>query len=1118
MLLTQRKFLPLFLTQFLGALNDNLLKMAIITFITYHLQGSLTEKGILISSVNVITILPMFFISATAGQFADKFQRNSPVKIIKGIEILGIFFCIFFFYSGQYSLILLTLFVMSTRSAFFGPLKYSILPQHLKEAELISANAFVDTSTYLAVLFGTILGTYLHSPIFVLGFLFSSAVIGFISSFFIPVSPAPRPKAKLHKNILKDIRISYRKVSELKVIYQTILGISWFWSLAAVVMLLIYPLCESVLGTSRNAVSVFMLIFALGISLGAYLCTKILKGVVHPTYVPLSSLGMAVSMFALYWATNRYVPPFENLHTVPFFTSFVGIRMAIILFLLAFFSGMYLVPLNTFLQTRASKKYLATIIAGNNILNACGMVFLSVFVMLLFHLGVSIPQIFFFLSLVSILVAFYILTMLPDALPRSIAQSLLAIFFKVDVKGLEYFEKAGKRVLLIANHTSLLDGLLVAAFMPERLIFAINTHIAKKWWVKIFRPVVSLHPLDPTNPVALKNIIDELKKNQKCIIFPEGRITVTGSLMKVYEGAGVVANAANANILPVRIDGAQFSKFSYLKTKFKTTYFPKITITVLPPTKIKVEEGVSPSLRRKQIGDQLYTIMTNMMYQSSPIATPLFRALLTARKRHGKGHMIAEDIARRSISYYQLILKSYILGRYFEEKIPEKNVALLLPNSLANVIAYFALQSVGKVPAMVNFTQGEAQILSCLHTSGIQTLITAEKMVTLMELQAVIQKIEEAGIRVFYLEQVQEALSYRQKWIGVYRYYRRYTPKVDSSDIATILFTSGSEGTPKAVALNHENLQANRYQISSVFAFNESDVFFNMLPMFHSFGLEVGTILPILSGIKVFFYPSPVHYKIVPELVYDSNASILCGTDTFFQGYAKQANPYDFYNIKYAIVGAEKLKDTTSQIWMEKFGVRILEGYGITETSPVLAVNTPMYQKKNSVGKLVPGIQYRLEEVEGVAEGGRLFVKGRNIMKGYLKNGELESLPDGWYDTGDIVSIDEDGFVHILGRAKRFAKIGGEMVSLAAVEEVLQKKYPDIKLAVLSVQDPKKGEQLVLFTEAEQMDSKDILEYLKEEQYSELWIPKKILTKQEIPILGTGKTDYVKLREMLDTE
>lgn len=1118
MLLSKRKFFPIFLTQFLGSFNDNLLKMAMITFITYHLQASLTQKGILVNLVSIFYIIPFFLVSATAGQFADKFSRNRLIQILKASEIAFIGLTIFFVWSGQYAWVLLTLFLISMQSSFFGPLKYAIIPQHLKENELISGNALIETSTYFAILLGTILGTYLHSQAAILGVLLFCSLSSFLSSFFIPDSPPPRPQARLSKNILRDLQITWKKVSELKVIYQTILGLSWFWGLAAVVMTLLYPLCRNVLGTSRNAVAVFMLLFSLGIALGSYTCTKILKGLVHPTYVPLSSLGMALSMFALYWVTNTYHPPFHNLHTVPFFMSFVGLRIAVILFLLAFFSGMYIVPLNAFLQTRAPRKYLATVMAGNNILNACGIVFLSLFTMLLFQIGLSIPKIFFFLSILSILVAFYILTMLPDALPRSIAQSILAVIFKVDVKGLENFEKAGKRVLIVANHTSLLDGLLVAAFMPEKLIFAINTHIAKKWWVKLFTPVVRLHPLDPTNPLALKHIIDALRRNEKCIIFPEGRITVTGALMKVYEGAGVVANTADANILPVRIDGAQFSKFSYLKTKLKTKYFPKITITVLSPTKIHLDEGVTGSLRRQQIGDQLYEIMSNMMYQSSPVSTPMFRALLEARKAHGKNFVIMEDIERKSLSYQQFILRTYILGIYLEENIEETNVGLMLPNSVANAVSYFAIQSVGKVPAMLNFTQGEAQILSCLETANVKTVVTAKKMIHLMNLASLIQAMEEKNIRIIYLEDLADKLSWSKKIQGIFRYVKRHTPKVDSSDIATILFTSGSEGVPKAVALSHENLQANRYQIAAVYAFNERDVFFNMLPMFHSFGLGVGTILPVLSGIKVFFYPSPVHYKIVPELVYDTNATVLCGTDTFFQGYAKQANPYDFYNIRYALVGAEKLKESTSQIWMEKFGVRILEGYGITETSPVLAVNTPMYQKKGSVGKLLPGIQYRLESVEGVTEGGRLFVKGANIMKGYLKDGNLISPEDGWYDTGDIVSVDEDGFVKILGRAKRFAKIGGEMVSLAAVEEVLQSKYPENTSVVIAINDPKKGEQLVMVTDREQVDAKELLAYFKEKQYAELWIPKKIIDHFEIPLLGTGKTDYVKLREMLDTK
>lgn len=1118
MLLKQRKFLPIFITQFLGSFNDNLLKMAMISFVTYHLSFSLREKGVLINLVSILYIAPFFLVSATAGQFADKFKRHRMVRILKAFELGFLLLAGFFYMAGQYSLIFLALLGISAQSAFFGPLKYSILPQHLAEGELISANALVDASTYFAILLGTVLGTYLKSQYLILLLLLCSSALSLLSACFLPKSPAPRPQLRLNKNPLKDLRETWRKISELKVIYRTILGLSWFWGLGAVVMILLYPLSENVLGTSRNAVAVFMFLFSAGISLGTYICTKIMKGMVHPTYVPLSALGMALSTLALYYATKTYVPPLSRVHTLPFFMSFVGIRMALILFVLAFFGGMYIVPLNAFLQSRAPRKYLATIIAGNNILNAFGIVFMSSFVLLLFRLGLSIPRIFFFLSLVSIAVSFYILTMLPDALPRSIAQSLLALVFKVDVRGLENFEKAGKKTLIIANHTSLLDGLLVAAFMPEKLIFAINTHIAEKWWVKIFKPVVKLQPMDPTNPLALKNIIESLKQNQKCIIFPEGRITVTGSLMKVYEGAGVVANTADADILPVRIDGAQFSKFSYLKTKFKTKLFPKITITVLPPTKIHVEEGLSGAERRKRIGDQLYHIMTNMMYESSDIHKPLFRALLEAKKRHGKDHVIAEDIARKPLTYKQFILRSYVLGTYFEEHIPEEYVALMLPNSLANAVSFFALQGIGKIPAMINFTQGEAQIISCLQTARTRTLISSRKVVEVLSLEGIVAAVEKEGIHILYLEDLQSDLSWKHKLKGFYRYFRRYHAKLSASNPATILFTSGSEGLPKAVALSHENFQANRYQMTSVFAFNERDTFFNMLPMFHSFGLGAATILPILSGIKVFFYPSPVHYKIVPELVYDTNASILCGTDTFFQGYAKQANPYDFFNIRYVIAGAEKLKESTSQLWMEKFGVRILEGYGVTETSPVLAANTPMYQKKGTVGHLMPGVEYRLEHVPGVEEGGRLFVKGKNIMMGYLRDGEIHAPEEGWYDTGDIVSIDEEGFVKILGRAKRFAKIGGEMVSLAAVEEVLQEKYPENQSVVMAVNDPKKGEQLVMLTNREQVDSKDLLQYFREKQYSELWVPKKIIENFEIPLLGTGKTDYVKIREILDRE
>lgn len=1118
MLLKNKRFLPLFITQFFGAFNDNMLKTAIMAFITYNLTLNRDHEGMLLNFISILFILPFFFLSATAGQLADKYHRDKIAKILKCAEfilmVLTAIAVFFKFYSG----LIIILFFMSIQSAFFGPVKYSIIPQHLEECELIEGNAIIDGATYFSILLGTILGAHITSPEITVGILVFCSLLGMLSSFKIPSAPAPRPDLTMSFNIFKTIKLTLKKISEIRSIYITILGLSWFWALGAVILTQLYPMCSDLLGLSRNAVAVFMFIFSLGMAAGTFICTKVMRGIVHPTFVPLSSIGIGIATFFLYLFTKDYITPESQIRTVTFFKSLPGIKLSFVLFFLAFFGGMYIVPLNAFLQNKAPKKYLATIIAGNNIMNAVGIVIFSAAVLGLFKIGFILSDIFFLISIICLCVSLYILTIIPDALPRSMAQSILSLIFKMEVTGLENYEKAGKRVLIIANHTSLLDGLLVASFMPEKLIFAINTTIAKKWWIRIFKPVVKLYPIDPTNPLALKNLINELKNNEKCTIFPEGRITVTGSLMKVYEGAGVVALKANANILPIRIDGAQYSKFSYLKTKFKTKFFPRIKITILPPTKIKLSEEDKGSAKREKIGDQLYEIMTSMIFKSSPVKENIFKSLLNAVKIHGKKHMIAEDISRQPMSYKNFILKSYVIGEAVKRNFKEKNIGLILPNSVINALVFFGLQCAGKIPAMINFTQGKSQILSCIKTAEISTVLTAKRMIEMLQLEDLIDTLEKNGVKIIYLEEFQSKINIATKLSGFFNYLLKKVPQTNHNDPCTILFTSGSEGVPKAVLLSHENLQANRFQMSSLFSFTSQDIMFNALPMFHSFGLGVGTILPLLSGIKVFFYPSPVHYKIVPELVYDSNATILCGTDTFFNGYAKQANPYDFYNIKYAMVGAEKLKDSTYYQWMERFGVRVLEGYGVTEASPVIAVNTPMYQKRGSVGRLLPDIEYKLEAIPGIEKGGRLWIKGKNIMLGYLKDGKIVQPEDGWYDTGDIVDIDENKFVTILGRAKRFAKIAGEMVSLTAVEDIINGYIKDFPSAVTAIPDEKKGEQLVLVTEKNDINSKEMLNYFKEKLYSELWVPKKIVTVDKLPLLGTGKVDYVKVKEIAESK
>ncbi len=358
------------------------------------------------------------------------------------------------------------------------------------------------------------------------------------------------------------------------------------------------------------------------------------------------------------------------------------------------------------------------------------------------------------------------------------------------------------------------------------------------------------------------------------------------------------------------------------------------------------------------------------------------------------------------------------------------------------------------------------------------------------------------------------------KLSGLLNYKKPLVPR-QPDDWAAILFTSGSEGVPKGVVLSHRNILTNVAQARARLDFNSSDKVFNILPVFHSFGLTVGVILPIVCGVPIFLYPSPLHYRTVPELVYGINATIMFGTDTFLNGYARAANPYDFRSIRYLLAGAEPVRESTRMIYLEKFGLRILEGYGVTETAPALALNTPMFNKFGTVGRLLPGMEARLEKVEGVDEGGRLFVKGPNVMLGYLRvenPGVLERPPEGWHDTGDIVTIDAQGFIKIQGRAKRFAKVGGEMISFAAVEAIAGDLWPDAVSAVVAVPDARKGERLLLYTNNKNATRQEFMAFARTRHVSELMIPAEVIYMEKLPMLGSGKVDLVNLAKMAKEE
>ncbi|MFC3051907.1 acyl-[ACP]--phospholipid O-acyltransferase [Kordiimonas pumila] len=1129
-LLKKKRFLPLFVTQFLGAFNDNLFKNSLILLFTYVVAAEMQVEPELLGTVAAgLFILPFFLFSALAGQLADKMEKSGLIRRIKMLEVaLMVLAAIGFLFSNTYML-LAVLFLMGAQSTFFGPLKYGILPDHLKEEELIGGNALIEMGTFLSILIGTIMGLVVQAPggkEIVSVLLILVAVGGYVAARKIPAASAGMPDLKINWNFISETVAIVGQVKKREVLYHAILGISWFWFVGATFLTLFPAYAQKTIGAEEALVTLFLALFSIGIAVGSLVCNRLLKGMVSARFVPIAAVVMAIFCIDMYFASNRLAPEGGGLLTVAEFLAMpASWRILVDMLGAAIAGGIYIVPLYAILQARSPKPIRARVIAANNILNALFMVASAVITAVLTGIGFSIPAMFLVVGIFSTFVAVYIVQLLPQDLVQSIVRTLLKTFYRVEVKGLENYQKVSNKTVIIANHTSFLDGLLLGAFIPHQLTFAINTHIAQKWWVRPAFILFDLLTLDPTNPMATKSLVKEVKKGRRIVIFPEGRLTVTGALMKVYEGPGTIAHLAHAPILPIRIEGAQFTPFSRLKGVLRLRWFPKITLNIQPPVRFEAPEGLSARGRRQWLAEALYNQMSNLMFTTSNTDRTLFESLIDARSVHGGKQVVLEDIERNPVNYKKLILGSFALGRRLKKNTkPREIVGLFLPNSVGAVVTFFALQAYGRVPAMLNYSTGVKNIKAACTAAEIKTILTSKRFIEAGGMEDIAAVLSDK-YRLVYLEDIKEKVGLGDKLFALIArlspefWHHRMSQGTKPDEAGVVLFTSGSEGMPKGVVLSHKNIQSNRLQLSAIVDFTPSDTVFNALPIFHSFGLTGGLLLPVLSGLKVFLYPSPLHYRIVPELVYETNSTIMFGTDTFLSGYARFAHAYDFYSMRYVFAGAEKLKPETRRLYANKFGVRIFEGYGATETSPVLAVNTPMHIKQDTVGRLLPGIQYKLEPVPGIEEGGKLVVTGPNIMMGYLrvdKPGVLEKPEGGWYDTGDIVEIDTEGFVAIKGRAKRFAKVAGEMVSLTAVEGVVSDLWPDEAHAVVAVSDVKKGEQLVLLTTRKGAEGSEVSAKLQAEGMSGLMLPKYIKVVDEIPVLGTGKTDYVTAQLLAD--
>lgn len=691
--------------------------------------------------------------------------------------------------------------------------------------------------------------------------------------------------------------------------------------------------------------------------------------------------------------------------------------------------------------------------------------------------------------------------------------------------------KLPTKAVYISNHVSFLDPIMLFAFLPGNPVFALNGHLYRNKWIRMIMQTADIMPFNPIEPSDLKELIAKIDSGRCCVMFAEGRMTENGGLMKIYEAPGLAADKSGAPIVPVWIDGPQFGYFSKTKGKLPHRPLPRITITVRKPVKFKLKDELRR--QRDHISNEVYMIMRDMCFDASNNGNiSLFGMLMKVAKINSKQGWFRrvkffEDINREPQSYKDIVIKSFVLGRFFKKMTqPDEHVALLLPNSLATVCTLFGLSAYERVPVMLNFSVGAKNMVSMCNTAQVKMVITSHLFIRNAKMEDVVEAMREAGYKIFYLEELRKHLTLKDKIDAYVRYKVKRVPHPEGGNKkAVILFTSGSEGAPKAVVLSHSNIISNVDQLNCIETLNNKDTLLNALPMFHSFGLTVGTFFPMFNGCKLFLYPSPLHYRVIAELSYEIGATALLGTDTFFRGYAKIAHPMDFHSLRIMYGGAEAIKPDTRNLWGERLGISVKEAYGSTECAPVVTANNRIFNRFGSIGKLLPKIQHKIVPVDGIKNGGELWVKGPNVMLGYIhpdNPGVLEPLKDGWYHTGDVVEIDEIGFVYIRDRIKRFAKVGGEMVSLNAVHETVVKAFEadgvEWAYGIVAVPHETKGEQIVLATNNKKATNDRLHAYIKQNGLPELYLPRVIVYRDSLPVFATGKADNVTLKREVMAE